>query len=269
MRKTSGKQQLERLCAMLETFGLKHASRHLPALLEAAEKEEQPYREFLFNALETEVKGRNERRRSRNYALAHFPPSVRPIDEFDPAELEGGITSGQIGQLKDLSWLDACGNVILAGPPGLGKTMIALGLGLHAVNEGYTVCFEKIENFFDILARADYDRGAGFRLRNIRKAQLVILDEIGYSVITRDQANRFFSFISDAYEKRSVIFTTNKEIPEWVEMMGDPVLTTAMMDRILHHARCFSLKGESYRLKHPELFVGGRGLGRAAQVAHD
>jgi DNA replication protein DnaC len=253
---------------MLETFGLKHASQHLPALLDAAEKEEHPYREFLLNALETEVKGRNERRRSRNYALAHFPPSVRAIDEFDPAELEGGITSGQIGQLKDLSWLDACGNIILAGPPGLGKTMIALGLGLHAVNEGYTVCFEKIENFFDILAKADYDRSAGFRLKNIRKSQLVILDEIGYSIITKDQANRFFSFISDAYEKRSIIFTTNKEIPEWVEMMGDPVLTTAMMDRILHHARCFSLKGESYRLKHPELFVDGR-AGGAVQVYHD
>jgi len=241
---------------MLDGFGLKHASKNLPTLLEAAEKEEQPYREFLLNALETEVRGRNERRRSRNYALAHFPPSVRQIDEFDPSELEGGITSGQIRQLKDLSWLDACGNIILAGPPGLGKTMIALGLGLHAINEGYTVCFEKIENFFDILAKADYERSAGFRLRNIKKAQLTILDEIGYSVVTKDQANRFFSFISDAYEKRSIIFTTNKDIPEWVEMMGDPVLTTAMMDRILHRARCFSLKGESYRLKHPELFVG-------------
>jgi len=153
--------------------------------------------------------------------------------------------------------LNTYGNIIFAGPPGLGKTMIALGLGLHAINEGYTVCYEKMDNFFDILAKADYERSAGFRLKNIKKAQLVILDEIGYATITRDQANRFFCFISDAYEKRSIIFTTNKEIPEWAEMMGDPVLTTAMMDRILHHARCFSLKGQSYRLKYPELFVGG------------
>ena len=259
MRKATGKIQLDRLRAMLDTFGLKHVSGNLPLLLETAEAEGQSYRQFLQVALEAEVKGRNERRRHRNYALAHFPPSARSLEEFDPAELDSGMSAGQLKQLKDLSWLDAYGNIILAGPPGLGKTMIALGLGLHAINEGYTVCFEKIENFFDILAKADYERSAGFRLRNIKKAQLVILDEIGYSTITKDQANRFFCFVSDAYEKRSIIFTTNKEIPEWAEMMGDPVLTTAMMDRILHHARCFSLKGDSYRLKHPELFVGAVG----------
>jgi len=259
--KSTGKAQTQRICAMLEAFGLKHASRGLPGLLDTAEAEELSYKDFLSAALESEVKGRNERRRHRNYAGAHFPSSIRPIEEFDPAELESGITAGQIKQLKDLSWLDSYGNLILAGPPGLGKTMIALGLGLHAVNEGYTVCFEKMANFFDILAKADYDRGSGFRLKNIKKAQLVILDEIGYKTITREQANRFFCFVSDAYEKSSIIFTTNKEVPEWAEMMGDPVLTTAMMDRILHHARCFSLKGESYRLKHPELFAGAEAEG--------
>jgi DNA replication protein DnaC len=254
MRKTNAKADEQRLHAMLETFGLKHVSKNLSVLLDTAEAGEQSCREFLSAALETEVRGRNERRRHRNYAGAHFPPSVRPIEEFDPAELESGITAGQIRQLKDLSWLDACGNIILAGPPGLGKTMIALGLGLHAIDEGYTVCFEKMADFFDLLAAADHERAAGFRMKNIRKAQLVILDEIGYKTITREQANRFFCFVSDAYEKSSIIFTTNKEIPEWAEMMGDPVLTSAMLDRILHHARCFSLKGESYRLKHPELF---------------
>ena len=268
MGKASGKAQMDRLCAMLDAFGLKHISRGLPRILEAAESGEQPYRQFLLDALEIEVRGRIESRRQRNYALAHFPPSVRPLDEFDPAELEDGITASQINQLKDLSWLDTCGNIILAGPPGLGKTMIALGLGLHAIDEGYTVCYEKMGNFFDILAKADYERTAGFRLKNINKAQLVILDEIGYATINKEQANRFFCFISDAYEKRSIIFTTNKEIPEWAEMMGDPVLTTAMMDRILHHARCFSLKGESYRLKYPELFVGGIATSKTALVYH-
>ena len=213
MKKQNGKAQIRQLVAMLETFGLKHVSKRLPELLDAAEAEEQSPREFLLNALETEVSCRNERRRHRNFALAHFPPSVRMLEEFDPSELESGITAGQIKQLMDLSWLDAYGNIILAGPPGLGKTMIALGLGLHAINEGYTVCFEKMDNFFDILAKADYERSAGFRLKNIKKAQLVIIDEVGYATITREQANRFFCFVSDAYEKRSIIFTTNKDYP--------------------------------------------------------
>ena len=254
--KNSNKAQAQRINAMLETFGLKHISRNLSDILDAAETGEQSYKDFLSAALEIEVKGRNERRRHRNYALAHFPQAARPLEEFDPAELESGITSSQIRQLKNLTWLDSYGNIILAGPPGLGKTMIAIGIGLHAINEGYTVCFEKMSDFFDILAKADHERSSGFRLKNIKKAQLMIIDEVGYKTITREQANRFFCFVSDAYERSSIIFTTNKEIPEWAEMMGDPVLTTAMMDRILHHARCFSLKGESYRLKYPELFAG-------------
>jgi DNA replication protein DnaC len=246
----TGKITMQRLCGMLDSFGLKHSSKAMADLLERADAEEWSHRQFLLNLLETEATGRNERRRHRNYAGAHFPPSVKPLEVFDTSELDSGITEGQLRQLKELSWLDTCCNIIIAGPPGLGKTMLALGLGRHAVNEGYTVCFEKMDNFIGILDRADHERSAGFRLKNIRKAQLVILDEIGYTPITRSQANRFFNFISDTYERTSIIFTTNKQIAEWAEMMGDPVLTTAMLDRILHHSRCFSLQGESYRLKH-------------------
>jgi DNA replication protein DnaC len=246
--------KIERLVNLLEGFGIKHAPRQLADLLEQSEANELTNREFLLQLLETEIKGRNERKRHRNYAAAHFPPSVRCIDEFDPGELEAGISDGQVRQLKELTWLDSYGNLIFAGPPGLGKTMLALGLGLHAIDEGYTVAFEKMEGFVNILDKSDTERNAGFRLRYIRRAQLIIIDEIGYTPISRSQANRFFNFISDTYERTSIIFTTNKEIPEWAEMMGDPVLTTAMMDRILHHARCFSLRGQSYRLKHPELF---------------
>ena len=246
---------VQRLCALLETFALKHSSKQLADLLEKAENENASYREFLRIVLETEVKGRNERRRKRNYAGAHFPPNVRPLEEFDSSELEAGITDGQIRQLKDLIWLDTYGNIVLAGPPGLGKTMIAVGLGLEAINNGYTVCFEKMVNLIKILDAAESERNAGFRIKNIKKAQMIIIDEIGYTPISRAQANRFFTFISDTYETSSIVFTTNKEITDWAEMMGDPVLTTALLDRILHHAKCFSLRGESYRLKHPELFT--------------
>ena len=246
--------QIGQMSATMEAFGMKHAARSLPDLLEVAERNELSCRDFLERVLASETEGRFARKRKRNYASAHFPPGVKPIDEFDPSELESGVTATQIERLKDLDWLDSHGNVVLAGPPGLGKTMIALGLGLLAVDSGYTVAFEKMESFIDVLDNAAVDRKAGFRLRYLRKCQLVIVDEIGYTPITKQQANRFFSFVSDAYERTSMVFTTNKEITQWEELVGDRTLTTAMLDRILHHARCFSLQGQSFRLKHPELF---------------
>jgi DNA replication protein DnaC len=256
LRDLSGEHiPIDRLATLLKTFTLKHSAQALPGLLEKAEEAGDSYRQLLLKVLETEVSGRNERRRKRNFAAAHFPPNLKSLEEFDPGELESGITLSQINQLRELNWLDTRGNIVFAGPPGLGKTMLATALGLHAINSGYTVYFEKMVNLIKIMDDADVVRAAGFRLKNIRKAQLVIIDEIGYTPITRSQANSFFTLISDTYETSSVIFTTNKEITEWAEMLGDPVLTTALLDRILHHARCYSLKGESYRLKHPEMFT--------------
>ena len=191
---------ISRLAALFDTFGLRHSSKVLPELLEAAEQGNASYKQLLLSIFETEVKGRNARRRKRNYAAAHFPPNIQPLEMFNPLELESGITQAQLNRLKELNWLDNKGNLVFAGPPGLGKTMVACGLGLEAINCGYT------------------------------------------------------TFVSDTYETSSLIFTTNKEIADWAEMMGDPVLTTALLDRILQHASCFSFTGESYRLKHPHTF---------------
>ena len=246
---------IEYLSSMLETFTLKHAARKLPGLLEESEKRQDSLRRFLLSILETEVLGRNERRRKRDYAAAHFPANVPNLEEYNPDELESGITLSQINQLKELNWLDACSNIVFAGPPGLGKTTLAVGLGVHAVNSGYTVCFEKMVNLMRIMDTADTERSSGFRLKNIKKARMIIVDEIGYTPISRHQANCFFTLISETYETSSIVFTTNKEITDWTEMLGDPVLTTALLDRILFNARCYSLKGESYRMKHPGRFT--------------
>lgn len=250
----TGRIPVERLISLLQTFTLKHAAKSLPDLLETADLENASHKEFLLSVLLTEVTGRNERRRTRNYSAAHFPPNIKPLEEFNPEELASGITQAQLDRLRELTWLDNGGNLVFAGPPGLGKTHVATGLGLHAINCGYTVCFEKMVNLVKILDNAETERTAGFRLKNLKKAQLIVIDEIGYTPISRSQANRFFTFISDTYESSSIIFTTNKEIMDWAEMLGDPVLTTALLDRILHHASCFSFTGESYRLKHPDLF---------------
>ncbi|MEE3482048.1 MAG: IS21-like element helper ATPase IstB [Lachnospiraceae bacterium] len=245
---------LEALAQTLESFGLRHASRQLAEILEDADSRNETFRDFLNDLLQREAAGRNERNRARNYAAAHFPPNPKPLEEFDAAELESGITTSQIHQLEDLNWLDSHGNIIFAGPPGLGKTMLAVGLGVLAVNQGYTVAFEGMTNFTRLLDNESTDRVSGFRMRNIRKADLVIIDEIGYTPITRAQANAFYNFVSGANGRSSIVFTTNKSIQDWAEIMGDRDLTAALLDRILSRARCFSLQGKSYRLKHPEVF---------------
>ena len=112
-----------------------------------------------------------------------------------------------------------------------------------------TVCFERIINLIKLLKTAEIQRTSGFRINRILRSDLVIIDEIGYTPIVRREANLFFNMISELYEKSSIITTSNKSFDTWAEMMGDEVLTTALLDRLLHHARVFNLDGESYRLR--------------------
>ncbi len=238
--------------ASLSSVGFKHIVSQFADLIHTAEENNLTYRGFLDLLIEQELNVRNEKHRKRNLSGAHFPPNPRSLDEFDTREIEGGITTTQIFELKDLNWIDAHVNILLLGPPGIGKTMLAVGLGLEAIQSGYTVCFERMTSLMEIMDTAAHSRAANFRLRRIRKADVVIIDEIGFTPIRKEQANNFFNLVSELYEKTSVIFTTNKEIGQWAEVMGDPILTTALLDRILHHSKCFSLRGESYRIKHPE-----------------
>lgn len=236
----------------LASLGLRHTAEVLAEIIDDAENQQLSYREFLGLLIEKELGERNERRRKRNLAGAHFPPNPQPLDEFDTAELESGITATQLYQLKDLNWIDAHANILFFGPPGIGKTMLAVGLGLEAINAGYSVCFERMSSLVEIMETEKTSRASSFRLRRIRKTDLLIVDEIGFTPIKREQANSFFNLVSEMYEKTSIIFTTNKDIGEWAEVLGDPVLTTALLDRILHHSKCFSLRGESYRIKYPK-----------------
>jgi DNA replication protein DnaC len=234
----------------MQGIGLKHVAAVLSDLIQEAEIHNYTYREFLDRIMDHELEKRNEKRKRRNLSGAHFPPNPKPIDEFDTAELDSGITPTQIMQLKDLAWIDSCTNILFLGPPGLGKTMLAVGLGLLAIDEGYTVCFERMSSLMKLIEQERSSRKAAFRLRRINKCQVLIIDEIGFLPITRDQANAFFTLVSNLYEKTSIIITSNKDVGEWAELLGDPVLATALLDRFLFNARGFSLKGQSYRMKH-------------------
>lgn len=237
----------QKVYGQLKALKLEGAWAQLDAVITEAETEKQSYVQFLQNILRAELDNRAERRYRRNLTAAHFPV-IKKLDRFDFNRVKG-ITKTQVSQLLDFSWIDKKENVLYFGPPGLGKSHLAIALGYEAIGKGYTVCFERITSLMNVLKNADIQRSAGFRLRKILKSQVLIIDEIGYTPIEKREANLFFSLISEMYEKQSIVITSNKSFTAWAEMMGDEVMTTAMLDRILHHAKIFSLDGKSYRIQ--------------------
>lgn len=235
---------------LLGILGLRGALKHLDELLNEAEGKRISYVTFLSTLLLAEIEDRKDRRFKRNMSAAHFPVSKR-IEDFEFGRIKG-ITKSDISQLLDFRWLDNHMNLLFFGPPGLGKSHLSIALGVQAIEQGYTVCFEKIVNLIKLLKLQDIQRTAGFRINKILKSDLLIIDEIGYTPIDRREANLFFNLISELYEKKSIIITSNKSFDTWAEMMGDGVMTTALLDRLLHHAKVFNLSGESYRIRKIE-----------------
>jgi DNA replication protein DnaC len=231
---------------LLESLKLKGAARKLEVLLDTAESEEMSYARFLHHTLETELSDRSERRLKRNLTAAHLPVEKR-LEEFDFSRLTG-ITRSQAVNLLDFRWIDGHENLIFLGPPGLGKTHLAIAISLKALHAGYTVCFERMSNLVRLLKTGELHRASAFRINRILRSHLLVIDEIGYTPIDRKEANLFFNLASELYERASIIITSNKAFAEWAEMMGDEVMTTAMLDRLLHHAHIFSLDGDSYRV---------------------
>jgi DNA replication protein DnaC len=216
----------EQTLHLLDTLKLRGMVRCLDEELNEAEGQKVSYLTFLSALLHREIADRTERRMKRNLAAAHFP-TIKRLEDFEFGRVKG-ITKSDVSKVLDFRWVDTHDNALFFGPPG---------------------CFERIVNLVDLLKLAQIQRTAGFRINKLLKVDLVIIDEIGYTPIERKEANKFFNLISELYERTSIIITSNKGFDSWAEMMGDDVLTTALLDRLLHHAKVFNLDGESYRIK--------------------
>ncbi len=237
-----------KIVSQLTTLGLKGMIKRLDEELIEAEKSKESYTGFLERLLASELNYRVDKRFQRNMAGAHFPVR-KNIDAFEFGKVKG-ISKKEISELLDFRWLDNHHNVLLFGPPGLGKTHLAIGIGVKAVEKGYIVCFERMTTLIKLLKTADIQRSSVFRLNRMMKADLIIIDEIGYIPIEKKEANLFFNLVSEMYEKTSILITSNKGFQDWAEMMGDPIMTTALLDRLLHHSSIFNLIGESYRIQN-------------------
>jgi DNA replication protein DnaC len=236
------------LKTMLKTVNLHNAAGQIEELLNIPLDQSISYEKFLDRLLQCEIKGREEKRFERRLKYASFP-EYKTLDEFDLNE-QPSLSKRQFNQLKELSWIEQGYNLILLGPTGVGKTMISIGLGIHAINSGYKVHFVTMNDLVYILKTQEVLRTSRARYKRIVESDLVIIDDLMFMAMEKHEANLFFQLINKLYGQTSIIITSNKGPEDWGELLGDPAITTAILDRIVHKCEVLNLDGDSYRLKH-------------------
>jgi DNA replication protein DnaC len=176
-------------------------------------------------------------------------PRIKTFKEYDFTQQEG-VTADQMKRLSDFVWLEQAFNVVFLGAPGVGKTHLATALGVSAANAGYNVCFTTLEGLIRLLKTAEISNQSKIRLAQLRRANLVIIDEMGFLPIDKTEAHLLFSFVSACHEHKSLVITSNKGFDDWTDFLGDQIIATAILDRLIYKCEIFNLTGDGYRIRH-------------------
>jgi DNA replication protein DnaC len=242
--------QLVRIGEYLQRLKLFRVQERLETLLQEASAQELPYSDFLDRLLTEEVTAKEEKHVTMRTAMARFPYR-KTLESFD-FSFQPSVDRKKLQELATCRFLEHGDNLVFLGPPGTGKTHLAIALGLTAVQQGHRTLFTSAMSLIAALTKAYAENRLEERLKQYSLPKLLIIDEIGYIPIDQHGAHLFFQLISRRYERGAIILTSNQSFGQWGEVFGNAVIATAILDRLLHHSVVVNIKGESYRLREKQ-----------------
>jgi DNA replication protein DnaC len=248
MIRTIGVADRETLEQNLKRLKLRHVRDTLDAINEVALAEEPSYLDFLAYLVQEEIAGREATQRERRLKAARFP-AWRTLDDFD-FSFQTSVSQQTIRDLATLEFVRNRENLVLLGPPGVGKSHLAIALGIEAVNAGYSVLFTTMDELATRMYASLADASLPQYMRSLMRNQLIILDEVGYLTLDKTASDHLFQLVNKAYENVALIVTSNLDFSEWGTLFAGPGTAAALLDRLLHHAHVITLRGDSYRVRN-------------------